>query len=453
VRQDDEPPDVLGPAYRVSPNIPLDVPATLTYKHELPADASNVTIGRVDRADYEAGTGRWVPLPRLTLGTDSVKASDDELALFYALVEDDGTAGTTGDSDADADATADDPTGDPTTDEPGTTSGTPGSESTTEPVTTAPQESSDDGPVEGSSSDDGTEDTGVVYPPECDDIYRGPYEIVFTSQLMPEGGSEDLAMSGDSTFVARNGTGLVQVDANASTIPYELDVPFTSTTLGIRFRADGDLVAAQLEAGELVLIHPDGSSEPFFGGLNFPNGVYPDADGNVWVTEYAGYRVRRIDPDGSGDETIAEGEAEAGGANGIVFDDLRRILFWSKYDTGELWRAPIGEDFAPGAPAMVADLEGFSDGIALDVCGNLYVVDQGGGGQSRIDRVFLDVDGGLLDIEEIAGAGEITAEIANAQFGYGGDFVYEDALYAVGLPGTVFVVHVQINGHPIAPVN
>jgi len=452
VRATDEPPDVFGPAYRVRPNLELALPATITYRHELPPDPADATIGKVDRTEFEAGMGRWIPLERIALDIDDnlVKATDDELSLFYALLAEGGTADTS--SGSEDNGSADDPS--TTIDDSGTTTGMPGSESTSDPITTGPTETGDTGPMEETSSDDGSsEDTGVVYPPECDDVYRGPYAILDVGVLFTGGGSEDLAMSGDSTLVGRSGDALVVVDGSANTTPFPM-ATFTSPTLGLRYRADGDLLAAQFQTGELLRIQPGGQVDVFFDGLEFPNGIYPDADGYVWVTEYAGYRVRRIDPDGNDDTTITEGAATAAGANGIIYDDLRQIVFWTKYDDSELWRAPIGDDGTPGAAVMVTDLQGYSDGLALDVCGNLYVVDEGAGvaGQTRIDRVFLDVDGDHVETEEIVGAGELTASVANAQFGYGDGFELEDALYAVGNPGRVFRIHVQITGHPIAPV-
>lgn len=458
VRRDDEPPDVFGPAYRVSPNVPLDVSSTITYTHPLPPDSSTVTVGKVERADYEAGMGKWIPLPQLTVDAEHqlVKSSDDELALFYALLEDGGTASSSSGSD---DPTADDATmtadgAETTTTGEDTTTGTPGStdDSTTTPITTDPTETTDDGPVEESSSDDSGDDTGTVYPPECDFIFRGPYDEIYDGPIIGGTGSEDLAMNGEDFFVVREGNILTEIHDGAVTMPYDLDAPLGGTTLGLRFRADGDLLAAQYDSGELLLIHPDGSVDPFFDMLEGPNGIYPDADGNVWVTEYAGQRVRRIDPDGNDDTVITQGMATASGANGIVYDDLRQIVFWTKYDDSELWSAPIGDDGTPGAPAMVTDLEGHSDGLALDICGNVYVVDEGGGvmNVSRIDRVFLDANGDFVEIEELAGSGDITGAVANVQFAYGDGFAYGEAIYAIGVPGSLYVLDIQMTGHPIA---
>lgn len=457
VRPSDEPPPVFGPAYRVRPTLPLALASTVTYRHELPADASSVTIGRVDRQEFEAGEGRWIPLPQLSVDVEDglVKSSDTELSLFYALLDEGGVPGTTSTED---EGVSSEPS---TTDVESSTSADPsttttGDETTTTTTTAASVDEATDPDADASAEDptttedSGTEDTGVVYPPECDDLFMGPYDVVYDG-MISSGGSEDLAMSGNSNFVVVDGDGLVVVDQNAAATDFGLAVPFTDTVLGLRYRADGDLVAALRDSDALVLIHPDGTTDPFFDPIDLPNGVYPDAEGYVWVTSFFSNSVLRVEPDGS-DATLVTDLAPQ--ANGIVYDDLRQQVFWTLYEASELWRAPIADDGTPGAPVMVADLDGYSDGLTLDICGNFYVVDQNNGGPSRIDRVFVDAAGEQVGaVEEIAGTTDLPITVANAQFGYGGGFVYEDALYAIGVPGTVYVVDVQIAGHhPIPPI-
>ena len=86
----DEPPLVFGPAYRVRPNIPLEVDAEIEYRRVLPADPEDTEIAAIRLADYENDNGWWRPLPRIVLDVehDSVLALDSELSLYYALLED-----------------------------------------------------------------------------------------------------------------------------------------------------------------------------------------------------------------------------------------------------------------------------------------------------------------------------------------------------------------------------
>ena len=377
VRASEEPPPVFGPAYRVSPNVPLELASTVTYRHALPSDTSGVTIGRVDREEFEAGEGRWIPLPVLTVDVEDqiVKSSDTELSLFYALLDEGGVASTTSTDDGTAEqsttavetSTSSDPTTSSSDETTTTTSAS--AEEATDPDADASAE-------DPSTSESGTGDTGVVYPPECDDLFMGPYPVVYTSDLVTTG-SEDLAMSGNSNFVIVEENELRVVDQNAAVTDHPLAMPFDDVVLGIRYRADGDLVAAMRDSDELVLIDPQGNVEAFFSPIDLPNGVYPDADGYVWVTSFFGNSVHRIEPDGSDSTLITDLAPQA---NGIVYDDIRQQVFWTLYEASQLWRAPIADNGTPGAPVMVAELDGWSDGLALDICGNFYVVDQNNGG-------------------------------------------------------------------------
>jgi hypothetical protein len=86
----DEPPRVFGPAYRVRPNVPLEIDAEVTYRRVLPEDPKDTDIAAIRLEDYENENGWWRPLPRLEVDAehDLVLSLDSELSLYYALLED-----------------------------------------------------------------------------------------------------------------------------------------------------------------------------------------------------------------------------------------------------------------------------------------------------------------------------------------------------------------------------
>lgn len=86
----DEPPPIFGPAYRVRPDIPLEIDAEVTYRRVLPQDPNDVAVAAIHREDFENGAGAWVPLPRFSLDVEnrSVTGLDSELSLFYGMLED-----------------------------------------------------------------------------------------------------------------------------------------------------------------------------------------------------------------------------------------------------------------------------------------------------------------------------------------------------------------------------
>jgi hypothetical protein len=90
VAASEDPPDVFGPAYRISPNPALALNMTLTYRYPLPAQIENLAIAVILRDDFERGQGRWYALPTSFLDEEDgwISASFAELAPFVALTDD-----------------------------------------------------------------------------------------------------------------------------------------------------------------------------------------------------------------------------------------------------------------------------------------------------------------------------------------------------------------------------
>lgn len=106
----DEPPRVFGPAYRVRPNIPLEIDADITYRRVLPEDPEDTDIAAIRLEDYENENGWWRPLPRLEIdeANDSVLSLDSELSLYYALLEDSNGPDGNDETDAGVESSSDD---------------------------------------------------------------------------------------------------------------------------------------------------------------------------------------------------------------------------------------------------------------------------------------------------------------------------------------------------------
>ncbi|MBX7081187.1 MAG: hypothetical protein K1X88_18450 [Nannocystaceae bacterium] len=428
------PPEVAGPAYLVRPNPRLHFDALVSYRHQFPQDISDLNVGRIRASDFDKGKGRWLSLSECIIEPEAlaVRCVDHDVSKFYGLLTE--QLGPV--SDSVADVTTDD----------------------SNDVTTDPTIGDSDTAAESTT----TGDAPIDYPPECDTLSHGPFALVHVGQLFqtvgadPLGGSEDLAPDGHGGFIARDGTSLSRLDVTGATLGTPEDPGFTvlpltdaanftnSSTLGMRYLANGDLAMMQREGNSLQLMHPDGSIDTPLPGLEFPNGLFADTMGRVWFSEYLGGRVSRFDP-GSGTATTI---AEIQEANGLLLDPLRGLLFYVNYTPSQLWRVAIdASGNAAGEPAMVADLSGFSDGVAMDVCGNLYVVDNGGSetASGRVDRVLMDDEGVMVMVEEIVG--DIPNSPANVNFGLGADYGdFETALFISGVPGDIHYVDVGITG-------
>ena len=142
----------------------------------------------------------------------------------------------------------------------------------------------------------------------------------------------------------------------------------------------------------------DGTSErlPGTGAMLFPNDVTLDKRGNVYATDTSGGAVWRISRRGSAevwaDHPLLKGSGAFGfgfpiGANGIAL--RHNTIIVANTERGLLVAIPIEPDGSAGAPTVLAESPALvgTDGIALDVHGNIYA---GIGVQNRIVRIAGD---------------------------------------------------------------
>jgi sugar lactone lactonase YvrE len=290
---------------------------------------------------------------------------------------------------------------------------------------------------EGGAPEGGNGSGGVA---ECVGLVAGPIEpILATDEFV---GSEDIAFDGAGNIWGKDGNAVLRVDADENQTA-TAQVPGQS--YGLRFGSNGSLFVARPGEGTIVEVIDDVVTD-FATGLEGPNGIYPDFDGNIWVTEFNGGRVIKLDSAGES-TTILSGLSQP---NGIVLDVERDVLFFSEYSAGRVMRVdPAGAT----APVEVADIPGTAiDGLVLDSCGNVYAVDNANG---RLYRLILTVGGDLSgEPELVATIPPITPgdpQVANAQFGSGEGW-NATSLYVAGNEGVVWEVPVGVGGAPVPTV-
>lgn len=451
-----DPPDVYGPAFRVQPNPTLAIPATVTYRYPLPDDTSDTSIGYVDPLEYLDGDARWRSLPvvRIDPAQKLVTATDEQLSLFYALLDESPPLpGTTGEPETDA-GPSDGPSSADTTNPPDTSTTTPIDPDTSTGPTSDPStsSSSSDG---GESESESESTTGPLDP--CDDLPMGPFvveEFMFTGTPL-DGNAEDLTFSSIGSIIVRNGDDLVQISPAGvvTTIVTEAPLP---DTLGLRWTPAGTIVTAALAPGQILEITPAGVITQRLGGLGIPNAVYPALDGNIFFTDFTGALAAWLDPTGDVTELGAGGD-EAPQANGIIYDPDRDFVYYVAYGPGVVYRVDVSNLDNPGVPESIATIvsEGGGDqvgldGVAMDACGNLYIVDQNQGDPGSLYRIFLDAAG------DVVGAPQLMVEafpdgVANPVFAQGpGWEAFDTSVFAIGLPGRIFMVDVGVAGAPTA---
>lgn len=244
-------------------------------------------------------------------------------------------------------------------------------------------------------------------------------------------GSEDIGFDGAGGLVGKDGNALVRVDA-ADVVTNIAQVPGQS--FGVRVSPAGDIFVARPNAGTIVKV-TNGTVTDVMTGLSGPNGVHIDSAGHVWVTEFGGGRVIKLDAATAATTVIADNQNSP---NGVVLDEARNLLFFTSYSQGRLFKTdPAGG----GAVTEIGQINGASlDGLALDACGNVYAVDQA---NSRLYRFDLDANANLVGAPLLLA--QFPTNVANAQFGVGAGW-NATSLYAAGNPGVVFEVAVGVSG-------
>ncbi len=280
----------------------------------------------------------------------------------------------------------------------------------------------DAGPAADATSDD-----------PCANLAAGPFQPTALGQFFA--GSEDFTFDGAGNIIGKRGTTLASVGPDGVKNLAELP----GQTYGVRYLPNGSLLAAIPGAGKIVSVATDGLVTDVLSGLGSPNGFTVANDGTVYFTEFSGSKVKSIGPDGLTVTTLTSGSATAQGADGIVLDQKKNILFYNEYQKGKISR--ISLDTPGAAPVAVATITGAAvDGMTLDSCGNLYVVDNG---RSRLFRVRLDEAGNATAAPELLAT--FPKNVAAANFGAGAGFDPKK-LYLSGNPGVVYTVDVGVTG-------
>jgi|GEM_PF-2766065 len=138
---------------------------------------------------------------------------------------------------------------------------------------------------------------------------------------------------------------------------------------GLAFDADGNCFVSETGTGIIYKFATDGTQSIFASGLNGPASLVFDADGNLFDADFFGGVIYKFSPVGVR-TTFATGLHEP--AN-LVFDSQGRLLV-ADFQSGNIFR------FTPdGTQSTFASNVGSPHGLAFDANGDLFVADFAGG--------------------------------------------------------------------------
>lgn len=467
----DEPPPIFGPAYRVRPDVALAVDVEVTYRRVLPSDPGGAAVGAIRYDDYSARMGHWTPLPRLAINVDQqgIIASDDELSLYYGLLEDAEVPAPAGDGSGSAGTTGPGPGEDATgttssvetTGEPDPTSGNPTTGSpTTGPTTGDPTTG---GPDTDTAGEGPMTDTGMVMPmcgdamPQIGELCLvmgadypaglAPIDVgvgnfdgdpaldvvtldlgALAVELLPGNGDGTLMAPAGGTpagmapaalsvgdFTGEGMLDVVVLDTGADSVGLLAGdgagglAALVATTAGVGIvgldDADFDGDAARDLA---VLNGTDGTVQMLLGG---PGGLLPGPTGMVG---------------GGVDAAVASGSLNAAADD---YDDILALgpggyHAWASDGMGTGYVGDISGAFGGGGTFVVLttgdiDGDGSTDVVALDVAADTMVVGMSTGGPATYDfaavpPVAVGTDPSDVVLADLDGDGDLEAVVCNA---------------------------------------
>jgi len=327
--------------------------------------------------------------------------------------------------------------GEDTTDDPAGSSPTDAVDSGSTPTAGTPTDS----PVDSGSSsvtdtavvDSGvTTDTGPTVPTsafDCSTIHPLPAAYDTLRWVQP---AEDFMITADGRMMAVHGGTLKETFFGGK---QNVLVPNLGDVRGTRMLPDGRLALAHIETGSIIVVDPTTGARETFSGLTNPNGIAIGLDGRVYAATTE--RIMALDPADGSVEVIAEINNRS--FDGLSFSpDYQRLYF--NEEVGRVHWVDFDATYTPGpvqdGPDIPIGAFSILDGMAVDVCGNLYTTEMG----STVWRVTPT--GQVDKVVEISGVAVLPA----LNFGTGVGGWDANKLYVMDFLGKMYEVDVGVPG-------
>jgi sugar lactone lactonase YvrE len=226
--------------------------------------------------------------------------------------------------------------------------------------------------------------------------------------LSATGSTEGLSIGRDGTIYYSVSGGVARITPDGTLEANWLRITGAGTVWGMVLdETNTHLYVGSPSLGEVVTVSGlDGTpTYETLIAIEAPNGLTFGPDGFLYVSDFAGNDVRRVDVTAGTDESILASPIAS--ANGLAFTDAGTLLVDS-YSGARVFELTLDATFHETGRTTAANGVGAPDGIAVDENGVLYVGDNNG----RVLRMAAD---GTVDTVLVTGL----SRVANLEWGAG----------------------------------
>jgi len=218
---------------------------------------------------------------------------------------------------------------------------------------------------------DGTVDEDVI------DCATAPTSPLSETVLPGARGYHGLAFDEFGHIVGSDGNSLIRCDYQGTWSVY---VPGVGSCEQMAYMPDGDLAFVNINMNIVMRANPAGATS-YLAPANAAYGLIVGPDEMLYSA--GGVSVRRIDP-ATGDSAIVT-SINGGEAHTVGFDRDGDRMFIGTVGGGNLYVVDLDENLdAVGPPQVFANFGGWHDGVGMDACGYLFVVDYSTSAMYRI---------------------------------------------------------------------
>jgi hypothetical protein len=224
-----------------------------------------------------------------------------------------------------------------------------------------------------------TGDTGEPLPTvDCSADLPNGYQ---PATVLNAKGYHGLAFIETGMLLGSDNNSLIEVDSDGQ---WGIFRPGMGSLEQIAVLPEGDLIISSRQTGDLIRMNMKGGTETIIANLG-TYGVTLGPDGLIYGTSRNS--VVRIDPDTGTMETLLPRVSQGATPRTIGFSPDNKRLYVTTIGNGTIFYVDMDEDLqvASEVKTFVTGVGGgWHDGLAVDICGNLYVPDYETGSLWRV---------------------------------------------------------------------